>query len=107
MSPLWTFWEIAIPGRELHIFFTYRSQSYYYIVLGADGFHNEHCDEANQYVCKKQSEATQPISPMPKEPPKIFYCPIGYTAIDPNQEPNMGKCTYYTRGTIPRSFIWG
>ena len=59
--------------------------------IGAGGFHNEHCDNENHYVCKKQSGTTQPIHPKTaKEPLDTFYCPVGYTAIDPRQEPNMG-----------------
>ena len=86
---------------------------YWYIAVGAGGFHNEHCDKENQYVCKKQSGATQPIPPTTtKEPPENSYCPIGYTAIDPKHEPNMGKCTNYTwwrheMEFFPRSWLFG
>ena len=56
------------------------------------GFHNEHCDRLNQYVCQRLYGATQPIPAVTtQEPPGLSYCPMGYKAIDPKQEPTMGK----------------
>ena len=91
---------MVVKGAQIAIVPIYRGRyiSQLYRYAGAGGFHNEHCDKENRYVCKKQSGATQPIPPTTtKEPPENSYCPIGYTAIDPKQEPNMGKCTDYTR----------
>ena len=82
-------------GAEVLIYPVWSADQSYNASTGVGGFHNEHCDRLNHYVCKRLHGATQPVTvTTTQDPPGLSYCPMGYTAIDPKQEPNMGGYTW-------------